>query len=56
MYLTFILYIFEFIFLNQIKILHKNNTQLDKDLIKLAELSENKPETFKMLLSTLRSM
>jgi hypothetical protein len=39
-----------------IKILHKNNTQLDKDLIKLAELSENKPETFKMLLSTLRSM
>lgn len=39
-----------------IKILHKNNTQLDKDLLKLAELSENKPETFKMLLSTLRSM
>lgn len=39
-----------------IKILHKNNSLLDKDLLKLAELSENKPETFKMLLSTLRSM
>lgn len=39
-----------------IKILHKNNSLLDKDLLKLAELSENKAETFKMLLSTLRSM
>jgi len=39
-----------------LKILHKNNNQLDTDLLKLADLSENKKETFKMLLSTLRSM
>lgn len=39
-----------------LKILHKNDEQLDKDLLKLAELSETKKETFKMLLSTLRNM
>ena len=38
-----------------IKILYKNNKQLDKDLLKLAELSENKPETFNMLVNTLRN-
>jgi hypothetical protein len=39
-----------------IKILYKNDPLLDKDLLKLANLSETKKETFNMLLSTLRSM
>jgi hypothetical protein len=39
-----------------IKILYKNNKNLDTDLLKLAELSETKPDTFNMLLSTLRGM
>lgn len=39
-----------------LKILHKNNPQLDTDLLKLAELSETKKETFKMLITTLRNM
>jgi hypothetical protein len=39
-----------------IKILYKNNNQLDTDLLKLAELSENKKDTFNMLLQTLRNM
>ena len=39
-----------------IKILYKNNKQLDTDLLKLAELSETKKDTFDMLLQTLRNM
>lgn len=39
-----------------IKILYKNDKQLDTDLLKLAELSETKNETFTMLLQTLRNM
>ena len=39
-----------------LRILHKNNPMLDSDLLKLAELSETKKETFKMLLTTLRNM
>ena len=39
-----------------IKILYKNNKQLDTDLLKLAELSETKRDTFNMLLQTLRNM
>jgi hypothetical protein len=39
-----------------IKILFKNDPELDSDLLKLAELSENKKDTFKMLITTLRSM
>ena len=39
-----------------LKILHKNDPLLDKDLMKLAELSEKNKDTFNMLLSTLRNM
>ena len=39
-----------------LKILLKNNPELDTDLLKLAELSEKNPDTFKMLINTLRSM
>ena len=39
-----------------IKILFKNDPELDSDLLKLAELSETKKDTFKMLITTLRSM
>lgn len=39
-----------------IKILYKNDPLLDQDLLKLAQLSETKKETFKMLLQTLRNM
>jgi hypothetical protein len=39
-----------------IKVLYKYDTQLDLDLLKLSEIAENKPETFNMLISTLRSM
>jgi hypothetical protein len=39
-----------------IKILYKHDKELDKDLLKLSELAETKPDTFKMLISTLRSM
>jgi len=37
-----------------IKILYKHDKSLDTDLLKLADLAENKPDTFKMLLETLR--
>lgn len=39
-----------------LKILFKNDPELDTDLLKLAELSETKKDTFKMLITTLRSM
>lgn len=39
-----------------LKILHKNDPLLDKDLLKLAELSEKNKDTFNMLLGTLRNM
>ena len=39
-----------------IKILYKNDKSLDTDLQKLAELSETKPELFKMLLENLRTL
>jgi len=39
-----------------IRILHKYDPQLDQDLLKLSHLAENNNSTFKMLLSTLRSM
>jgi hypothetical protein len=39
-----------------IKILYKNNTQLDLDLLKLAEVSEKNPSQFKFLLNALRTM
>jgi hypothetical protein len=39
-----------------LRILLKNDPQLDTDLLKLAELSETKKDTFKMLITTLRSM
>jgi len=38
-----------------LKILAKNNKNLDTDLLKLAEMSEHKKETFNMLLQTLRN-
>ena len=38
-----------------IKTLYKHNTNLHNDLLKLSEIAETKPDTFKMLLSTLRS-
>ena len=38
-----------------IKTLYKYDKELDKDLLKLAEIAETKNETFKMLISTLRS-
>jgi hypothetical protein len=39
-----------------LRTLHKYDPLLDQDLLKLANLAETKNETFKMLLSTLRSM
>ena len=39
-----------------IKILYKNNPNVDKDLLKLADLSEKQPATFNMLLNSLRQM
>jgi hypothetical protein len=39
-----------------IKVLYKYDTQLDLDLLKLSEIAENKPDTFNMLISTLRNM
>jgi hypothetical protein len=39
-----------------IKILYKYDTELDTDLLKLSELAENKPETFNMLITSLRTM
>jgi hypothetical protein len=39
-----------------IKVLYKHDKQLDVDLLKLSEIAENKPDTFNMLISTLRSM
>jgi hypothetical protein len=38
-----------------IRTLYKYDKELDKDLLKLADIAENKNETFKMLISTLRS-
>lgn len=39
-----------------IKTLYKNNPKLDIDLLKLADISENNPSMFNMLLNTLRQM
>ena len=39
-----------------IRILYKHDKELDKDLLKLADIAETKNETFKMLISTLRTM
>ena len=39
-----------------IKTLYKHNKNLDTDLLKLSEIAENKPDTFNMLISTLRTM
>jgi hypothetical protein len=39
-----------------IKTLYKNNSQLDRDLLKLADISETNPSMFNMLLTTLRGM
>jgi hypothetical protein len=39
-----------------IKTLYKYDKQLDTDLLKLSEIAESKPDTFNMLLSTLRTM
>lgn len=39
-----------------IKILYKYDNQLDTDLLKLSEIAETKPDTFNMLISTLRNM
>jgi hypothetical protein len=39
-----------------IKTLYKNNPKLDSDLLKLADISENNPSMFNMLLNTLRTM
>ena len=39
-----------------IKVLYKNNPNLDTDLLKLADISEKQPATFNMLLNTLRNM
>lgn len=39
-----------------IKTLYKHNKQLDTDLLKLSEIAETKPDTFNMLISTLRTM
>lgn len=39
-----------------IKTLYKNNPKLDTDLLKLADISENNPSMFNMLLNTLRTM
>jgi hypothetical protein len=39
-----------------INILYKHDKELDKDLLKLGELAETKPDTFKMLITTLRGM
>ena len=39
-----------------IKILYKHDKNLDTDLLKLADLAENKPDTFNFLLSSLRTM
>ena len=38
-----------------IDILSKHNDNIDQDLLKLANIAENNPEMFKMLLSTLRN-
>lgn len=39
-----------------IKILHKHDTQIDTDLLKLADIAENSPSVFNTLLTTLRKM
>lgn len=41
---------------NAIRVLYKHDKQLDTDLLKLANLAENKPDTFVMLLDMLRKM
>lgn len=39
-----------------LKILYKNNNQLDLDLLKLADLSENNPSQFNFLINALRKL
>ena len=39
-----------------VKLLAKYDDQIDTDLLKLASIAENSPDTFKMLLGTLRTM
>jgi hypothetical protein len=39
-----------------LKILYKHNKNLDQDLLKLANLAENKTDTFNFLITSLRSM
>ena len=39
-----------------LRLLYKNNPQIDTDLLKLANISENQPATFKILLNSLRNM
>lgn len=39
-----------------LKTLYKHNKNLDTDLLKLGEIAENKPDTFNMLINTLRQM
>ena len=39
-----------------LRIMYKHNTELDKDLLKLAAISENNPGQFNMLINALRSM
>ena len=39
-----------------LRIMYKHNTELDKDLLKLAAISENNPSQFNMLINALRSM
>lgn len=41
---------------NAIKKLYKYNKQLDLDLLKLSDIAETKPDTFNMLIATLRNM
>jgi len=39
-----------------LKTLYKYDKNLDTDLLKLSEIAENKPDTFNMLINTLRQM
>ena len=39
-----------------LKVLYKHDKNLDTDLLKLSEIAENKPDTFNMLINTLRQM
>ena len=42
--------------LKALKTLYKYDKNLDTDLLKLSEIAENKPDTFNMLINTLRQM